>query len=217
MPATTRATRMRTIPTTTIVIMQLGMTLVRKRAVGKTCQALREGQTKLRQQMVELGGVAGVTAGGGTTSTATASGVAALQQGTGDNNNNCCNGSFVPDVFLFVFLCATISPCSHPPPGSSYCFFLLPVILIIWLLQQTNKQTTTTNNLHFFKNDVYDEIDTTTHKCTYTNTHHDIGLNVFVSWIVMACQVHNCHARLWISSKAQSTIDSVFVSPKTTS
>ena len=34
---------------------------------------------------------------------------------------------------------------------------------------------------------------------------------------VMACQVHNCHARLWISSKAQSTIDSVFLPPKTTS
>ena len=48
------------------------------------------------------------------------------------------------------------------------------------------------------------------------NTHiqDDIGLNVFVSWIVMACQVHNCHARHWISSKAQSAIDSVFVSLK---
>ena len=45
----------------------------------------------------------------------------------------------------------------------------------------------------------------------------DIGLNVFVPWTVMACQVLNCHARPWISSKAQSTIDSVFVSPKTTS
>ena len=70
MPATTRATR--TIPTTTIttIIIHLGMILVRKRAVEKTCQALREGQPKLRQQMVELGGVAGVTAGGVTTSTA---------------------------------------------------------------------------------------------------------------------------------------------------
>ena len=45
--------------------MQLGMTLVRKRAVEKTSQALREGQPKLRQQMVELGDVAGVTAGVG--------------------------------------------------------------------------------------------------------------------------------------------------------
>ena len=90
--------------------MQLGMTLVRKRAVEKTSQALREGQPKFRQQMVELGGVAVVAAAGGGTSTATASGVAALQLGTGDNNNNCCNGSFVPDVFLFVFWCATISP-----------------------------------------------------------------------------------------------------------
>ena len=64
---------------------------------------------------------------------------------------------------------------------------------------------------------IYDEIDTTTPKRTYTHTHDDIGLNVFVSWIVMAYQVLNCHARLWISSKAQSTIDSGFVSPKTTS
>ena len=44
MPATTRATR--TIATTTTLIMQLGMTLVRKRAMEKTSQALREGQPK---------------------------------------------------------------------------------------------------------------------------------------------------------------------------
>ena len=77
--------------------MQLGMTLVRKRAVEKTCQALREGQPILRQQMVELGGVAVVTAGGGTTSTATASGVAALQQGTGTTTTTAATGaSFLP-------------------------------------------------------------------------------------------------------------------------
>ena len=44
---------------------------------------------------------------------------------------------------------------------------------------------------------IYDEIDTTTtHKHTYTYTHDDIGLNFFVS------------------SKAQSAIDSVFCFPE---
>ena len=47
MPATTRATRTRTIPTTPIKIIQLG--IGEKKAVGKTSQALREGQPKLRQ------------------------------------------------------------------------------------------------------------------------------------------------------------------------
>ena len=46
MPVTTRATRKRTMPTTTIQIIQLG--IGEKKAVEKTSQALREGQPKLR-------------------------------------------------------------------------------------------------------------------------------------------------------------------------
>ena len=146
------------------------MTLVRKRAVEKTSQALREGQPKLRQQMVELGGVAGVTAGGGSTSTstATASGVAALQQGTGITTTTAAMGASF-QMYFYLYFGVQQSPLLPPTPGSSYCF-LLPGILIIWLLQQTNKQQQT-NNLHFFKNDVYiyDEIDTTT--TTHPHTH----------------------------------------------
>ena len=188
--------------------MQLGMTLVRKRAVGKTSQALREGQPKLRQQMVELGDVAGVTAGDGTTtSSSTASGVAALQQGTGTTTTTAATGASF-QMYFYLYFGVQKSPLLPPTPGSSYCFFLSSHDFD-YLVTPTSKQQQT-NNLH-------DEIDTTTHKRKYTNTHDDIGLNVFVSWIVMACQVLNCHARLWISSKAQTTIDSVFVSPKTTS
>ena len=51
MPATTRATR--TIPTTTILINTTWYDIGEKKAVEKTCQALREGQPQLRQQMVE--------------------------------------------------------------------------------------------------------------------------------------------------------------------
>ena len=90
MPATTRATRTRTIPTTTItkIIIHLGMILVIKR--------LRENYLKpyervnlnydKRQQIVELGGV-----------TSTAAGVAALQQGTTTTTTTAATGaSFLP-------------------------------------------------------------------------------------------------------------------------
>ena len=50
--------------------------------------------------------------------------------------------------------------------------------------QHENKQTILKYDVY-----IYDEIDTTTHKRKYTNTHDDIGLNVFVPWIVIACQV----------------------------
>ena len=120
MPATTRATRTR--PATTIIIIQLGMTLVRKRAVEKTSQALREGPPKFRQQMVELGGVAGVTAGGGTTtsSTATASGVAA---GTGTTTTTTTTTAATGASFqmcFYLYFGVQQSPLLPPTPGSSY-------------------------------------------------------------------------------------------------
>ena len=72
--------------------------------MDKTSQTLREGQPKLRQQMVQLGGAAGVTAGGGTTSTSTASGVAALQQGTGCISICILVCNNLP-LLLFLFFC----------------------------------------------------------------------------------------------------------------
>ena len=201
----------RATPTTTIIIIQLGMTLVRKRAVEKTSQALREGPPKVRQQMVELGGVAGVTAGGGTTtsSTATASGVAALQQGTGTTTTTTAATGASFQMCFYLYFGVQQSPLLPPTPGSSYCFFASRDF--DYLVTPTNKQQQQTICFSFKMMYMM--------KSTQQQQHiqDDIGLNVFVPWIVMACQVLNCHARLWISSKAQSTIDSVFVSPKTTS
>ena len=170
MPATTRATRTRTIPTTTILIIQLGMILVRKRAVGKTSQALREGPPKLRQQKVELGGVAGVTAGGVTTtsSTATASGVAALQQGTGTTTTTAATGASF-QMYFYLYFGVQQSPPAPTHPPAPRIVFLLPVILIIWLLQQTNNNKQTIC-ISFKMMCIYDEIDAHNNS-THTYTH----------------------------------------------
>ena len=150
---------------TTTLIMQLGMTLVRKRAVGKTSQALREGQPKLRQQMVELGGVAVVTVGGGTTSTATASGVAALQQGQQQQqllqrelHSRC--------ISICILVCNNL-PLLPPTP---YCFFFASRDFD-YLVTPTNKQPQQqTICISFKMMCIYDEIDTTT-TTTHPHTH----------------------------------------------
>ena len=66
--------------------------------------------------MVELGGVAGVTAGGGTTSTATASGVAALQQGTGTTTATAATGASFQMYFYLYFGVqqSPLLPPTHP-------------------------------------------------------------------------------------------------------
>ena len=104
----------------------------------KTSQALREGQPKLRQQMVELGGVAGVTAGGGTTTTSTASGVATLQHGTGTTSTTAATGASF-QMYFYLYFGVQQSPLLPPTPGSSYCFFLASRDFD-YLVTPTNKQ-----------------------------------------------------------------------------
>ena len=95
-------------------------------AVEKTSQALREGQPKLRQQMVELGGVAGVTAGGGSTTTSTASGVAALQQGTGTTTTTAAMGASFQMYFYLYFCVQQSPPAPTQPPAPLFVFFCFP-------------------------------------------------------------------------------------------
>ena len=121
--------------------------------MDRTSQALREGQPKLRQQMVQLGGVAGVTAGGSTTSTVTASGVAALQQGTGITTTTAATGASFQMYFYLYFGVQQSPPApTHPPAPLIGFFFASRDFDYLVTLQQTNNNN---KQSAFFKNDVY--------------------------------------------------------------